>query len=244
MTEQSNSERFLNAFSAIEHEMERILNIKDHRRFFELVDRSARVNPVIERFRFDLREYSELRNAIVHDRVGGEIIAEPNDEVVHSIEHIATLLLEPPKVSHLFLKDVLSLKASDPVSKAVRAFSKHSFTQAPVIEKGKLVGLLTSNMIVKWMGISLADDSFDIDKTSVIDVIEVVGYEKEYEIVPATKPLFDIPDLFYLWQKKGRKLEAVLITQNGKKDEPLIGIITNRDLPQIHLELGQNSKEQ
>ncbi|HED23596.1 MAG TPA: CBS domain-containing protein [Firmicutes bacterium] len=244
MTEQSNSERFLNAFSAIEHEMGRILNIKDHRRFFELVDKSARVNPVIERFRFDLREYSELRNAIVHDRAGGEIIAEPNNEVVHSIERIAALLLEPPKVAPLFLKEVLSLKASDPVSKAVRAFSRFSYTQAPVIEEEKMVGLLTSNMIVKWMGISLADESFDIDKTTVGDVIKVVGHEKEYEIVPVTRPLFDIPDLFYSWQKKGRKLEAVLITQNGQKDEPLLGIITNRDLPQIHRELGQNGKEQ
>ncbi len=34
MGEPSNAERFLNAYSAIEHEMERILNIKDHRRFF------------------------------------------------------------------------------------------------------------------------------------------------------------------------------------------------------------------
>jgi len=31
MPETNNAERFLNAYSTIEHEMERILNLKDHR---------------------------------------------------------------------------------------------------------------------------------------------------------------------------------------------------------------------
>ncbi len=244
MDELSNSERFLNAFSAIEHEMERILKLKDHRRFFELVEKSARVNPVIERYRFDLKEYGELRNAIVHDRAGGVVIAEPNDEAVAQIERIARLLLEPPRVAPLFLKEVLTLSVSHPVSRAIRDFGRMSYTQAPVLDDSKMAGLLTSNMIVKWMGLSLADDTFDIDKTNLWDVINTVGHESNYEFVSVNKSLFDIPDLFYRWQNEGKKLEAVLITQHGEDSEPLLGIITNRDLPLIHRELGKNSYPQ
>lgn len=239
MPENSKAERFLNAYATIEHEMERMLKIKDHRRFFELVDKSARINPLIERYRFDLKEYSELRNAIVHDRSGGEIIAVPTDDVVNKIERIAALLIEPPKVSPLFLKEVLTLSIDYPVARAIREFSRMSYTQAPVLDGQKMVGLLTSNMIVKWMGICLIDDNQDIDLnvTTVLDVINRAGHENDYEIVSVNHSLFSIPDLFYQWQQKGYKLEAVLITQHGQTDEKLLGIITNRDLPVIHREL-------
>jgi predicted transcriptional regulator len=240
MTERelNNADRFLNAYSAIEHEMERILNLRDHRRFFELVDKSSRVSPVIERFRFDLKEYSELRNAIVHDRAGGEIIAIPTDEVVGKIERIARLLLEPPKVAPLFLKEVLTLSSSSHVSRAIREFTRMSYTQAPVLDDdGVMICLLTSNMIVKWMGLSLEGNSLDIEHTTINNVVDLAGHEKNYEVVSVNMSLFDIPNLFYRWQQEGRKLEAVLITQNGVVSEKLIGIITNRDLPQVQREL-------
>lgn len=243
MPENNNAERFLNAYSTIEHEMERILDLKDHRRFFELVDKSSRINPVIERYRFDLREYSELRNAIVHDRSGGEIIAVPTNEVVDKIERIAALLVEPPKVAPRFLKEVLSLSGHYPVSRAVRELSKRSYTQAPVYVNGKLIGLLTSNMIVKWMGICLINNQEEVNlhETSLTDVIKKAGHENDYQFVSVNQSLFDVPDLFYHWQHEGRKLEAVLITQNGDPAEPLLGIITNRDLPAVHREIDQSS---
>ncbi len=237
----NNSERFLKAFSAIEHEMARILKLKNHRRFVELIDKSARINPVIERYRFDLKEYAELRNAIVHDRSGGEIIAEPNDYAVNHIEQIAGLLLEPPKVAPLFLKEVLTLSVDDPIARAIRELSRMSYTQVPVHRDGKTVCLLTSNMIVKWMGLSLADNTLDIEHTTLQDVIRRVGHEHNYQAVPVNRSLLEIPDLFYRWQQEGNKLEAVLITQHGDLKEPLLGIITNRDLPQVHRAIEQNN---
>lgn len=242
MGELSNAERFLNAFSAVEHEMERVLKLKDHRPFYELIDKSSRLNPVIERYRFDLKEYGELRNAIVHDRAGGEVIAEPNDTVVAHIEHISRLLLEPPRVAPLFLKEVLALAADDSIARAIRELSRMSYTQVPVIEGGETTCLLTSNMIVKWMGLSLAENSFDIENTTLQDVVIRVGNEDNYEVVSVNKSLFEIPDLFYHWQQQGKKLEAVLITQNGDLSEPLLGIITNRDLPLVYRALDQNNE--
>jgi len=237
MPESNRAERFLNAYSTIEREMKRLLDLKDHRRFFELVDRSARLSPVIERYRFDLREYSELRNAIVHDRVGGKIIAIPTKEVVEKIERVASLLVEPVKVAPLFLKEVLTLSGSYPVSRAIRDLSMMSYTQAPVYEDDKLIGLLTSNMIVKWIGICLIDNNdreVNLHETSLTDVIKKVGHKNGYHFVSINQSLFSIPDFFLRRQQEGRKLEAVLITQSGKSDEPLLGIITNRDLPAVH----------
>ncbi len=237
MGKPANAERFLNAYAAIEKEMKRVLDLKDHRPFSELVNKSARFNPLIERYRFDLKEYSELRNAIVHDRAGGEIIAEPKIGVVENIERIASLLLEPPRVAPLFIKEVLVLSPDQPVARAIKDLSRMTYTQAPVQESGRIIGLLTLKMIVQWMGSSIANDTFDIETTKIGDLMELDGESNGYEIVAVNKSLLEIPDLFYRWQDKGRKLEAVLITRNGKDNEPIIGIITNRDLPLVHREL-------
>lgn len=236
MPKKSRAERFLNAYSVIEREMKKTLSLNDHRRFFELVDKSARVNPVIKRYRFDLREYSELRNAIVHGRSGGEIIAVPTTEVVEKIERIASLLIEPPKVAPLFLKEVLTLAVNYPIARAIREFSRLAYTQAPVLDDRKIIGLLTSNMIVNWMGSCLANNNQEVDliHTTVLDVIRKDGHGHQYELVSVNESLFAIPDLFYRWQQEGSKLEAILISRHGRDDEMLQGIITNRDLPAIH----------
>jgi CBS domain-containing protein len=233
----SNAERFLNAYAVIEHELQRILDLKDHRRFYDMVDMAARINPVIGRYKFDLREYGDLRNAIVHDRADGKIIAIPNDEAVESIEAIVRALLEPPKVIPLFQKEVLTLSTGDPMTRAIRLMSKHAYSQAPVLDRGAIAGMITSNLIVRWMGAGLAEDRFDLDKTTVGDVLRDAKGGDYFEIIPASTSLYDIPDLFFRYQMEGGKLEAVLITRHGGRGEPLLGIITNRDLPLVQREL-------
>ncbi|MEW5784117.1 MAG: CBS domain-containing protein [Bacillota bacterium] len=243
MSGPSNADRFLNAYAVIEHEMQKMLDLKDRRRFYDLIDKAARVNPVINRYKFDLKEYGDLRNAIVHDRADGQVIAEPNNDAVAAIERIAGMLLEPPRVVPLFQKRVLTLSASEAVTRAVKEMSRHAYTQVPLIEADTMIGLLTSNMIVKWMGKSLTDGSLDLEQTTLGDVLRIVGHEDNYRLVSINTSLFKVVDLFYRCQVEGNKLEAVLITEHANTSEPLIGIITNRDLPLVQRELDQAGRE-
>ncbi len=233
----SNAERFLNAYAVIEHELQKILDLKEHRRFYDMVDMAAKVNPVISRYKFDLKEYGDLRNAIVHDRSGGKIIAIPNDDAVESVEAIVRAFLEPPKVIPLFQKEVLTLSVGDPMIRALRLMGKHAYSQAPVLDGDTITGMLTSNLIVRWMGASLAEDAFDLEGTTVGDILRYIKGADNFEIISASTSLFDIPELFLHYQMEGGKLEAVLITRNGNRREPLMGIITNRDLPLVQREL-------
>lgn len=232
-----NAERFLNAYAVIEHELQKILNLKVHRRFYDMVNMAAKVNPVISRYKFDLREYGDLRNAIVHDRADGKIIAVPNDDTVAHIEAIASALVAPPRVLPLFQKKVLILKTSDPMTRAIRLLSKYAYSQAPVLEQDVIVGLITSNLIVRWMGHSLAAGTFDLENTTVGAILDELRCAKCFEIVSADTSIYEIPELFLYYQEQGSKLEAVLITEKGGDREPLLGIITNRDLPLVQRHL-------
>ncbi|HOL16695.1 MAG TPA: CBS domain-containing protein [Bacillota bacterium] len=232
-----NAERFLNAYAVIEHELQKILDLKDHRRFYDMVDMAAKVNPVISRYKFDLREYGDLRNAIVHDRADGKIIAVPNDDTVAHIEAIASALVAPPRVVPLFQKKVLTLQTSDPMTQAIRLLSKYTYSQAPVLEQDTIAGLITTSLIVRWMGHSLDEGTFDLENTTVGAILDQLKCMKCFEIVSAATSLYEIPELFLSYQEHGGKLEAVLITRYGSNREPLLGIITNRDLPAVQRHL-------
>lgn len=233
----SNAERFLNAYAAIEQKLQKMLDLKEHRRFSDMLDMGSRINPVVSCFKFDLKEYRDLRNAIVHDRADGKIIAEPNDETVASIEKIAGLLLEPPKVLPVFKKNVAVILAEEPLAKAIGTMSRLAYSQLPVVEHETVVAMLTSNMIIRWLGKNLPMASLDLKQILVSDLLRHTVQEDNFKVISAEASLFEALDLFCHYQAKKKKLEAILITRHGHPGEPLLGIITNRDLPLIQREL-------
>lgn len=234
----SNAAKFLNAFVAIEQELCRMLDPGPHKRFYELVKLAARINPVVERYKSDLMEYGDLRNAIVHTRSGGHVIAEPNDQTVAEIERIAAYLLEPPKVIPLFQREVLALSNNDTADKAISFMSSRGYSQIPIQEDGATVALLTATTIVHWLAKCIKEDDFNPREATIRSVLGHAEHENNFKFVSAATSLFQVHDLFYRYEQGGKKLEAVLITENGIPAEPLLGIITIRHLPLVQRELG------
>jgi len=232
----SNAERFLNAYARIEQALRKIVAPDRFLKFYELVNCAAKSEPIVKEYRSDLLEFGELRNAIVHNRADGRVIAEPDDDAVAAIERIAAHLTAPPRVLPLFKKKVITVASRDPISKAVMLLYRHSFSQLPVTEGGITVGLLTSNTITRWLGKSLENKVYPGD-TAVAEVLEYAEHGDNFKFVGAAATLFEIRDLFYRYYQQGKRLEAVLITSAGSPAEPLEGIITLRDLPLVQKEL-------
>jgi hypothetical protein len=76
------SGRFLNASAPIEKHLRTIVDGERYVTFAALVDKASAGSAVVRRYRDDLREYGDLRNAIVHERSDGYPIAEPHANVV------------------------------------------------------------------------------------------------------------------------------------------------------------------
>lgn len=73
-----NSERFLNAFNSIEHSLRKLAKKEKGTRFYKLVNIASEHYQIVQHFSNDLKEFADLRNAIVHERTDGHVIAEPN----------------------------------------------------------------------------------------------------------------------------------------------------------------------
>ena len=122
-----NSDRFIFAYNRIEKSMEKISGLNSYMPFSRLIDKSKHLNAIIRKFEQDLREYGDLRNAIVHHRTDNEYaIAEPHDDIVELIEYIERELSKPVTVGDMFTRKVHTLQASDTLSSGLKLIREKS----------------------------------------------------------------------------------------------------------------------
>jgi len=115
---------------------------------------------------------------------------------------------------------------------------EQSFSQIPICDnKDAFVGLLTTNTVTRWLGASVKDDIFSLTETPITDVFNFTEDKDNFIFLSRDSTLFKALERFQTHEKNGKKLEAILITQNGRRSETLLGIITIWDLPEIHATL-------
>ena len=151
-------ERFLDAFAAIERLLRQKAGAGREVRFFALIGTVAARDPAVRRFAVDLREYADLRNAIVHERGDGHLIAEPHESTVGRIEEIRSLLERPPQLTNSFHGPVQVVDPSDPVGTAAQQMRAGDFSQLPVYKGPAFIGLLTAETVTRWLAAGTSHD--------------------------------------------------------------------------------------
>ena len=112
-----NSDRFITSYNRLDKIMRDIADTQEHLSFFRLIDFAKKKNAVLRRYEADLREYGDLRNAIVHHRTTMEYaIAEPHEEVVAKMEEIEEALSKPVTVGNMFSGEVTTFQETDSLS--------------------------------------------------------------------------------------------------------------------------------
>jgi len=236
--DKSSLEKFESCFNDIVNKLRSITNSNQHVDFPALIEKAKSLkNPIINRYSSELIELNELRNLIVHNKSNERPdIAQPTKYAINEISKILDLLINPPKVIPLFQKDVFSLKYNDSIKEAVKIMCEKKYSQVPIYNNQEVyIGLLTSNTIARWLG---AEEIYDPSETLISYVFDNFTEDKDnYLFISRNTSLFEVLEEFYTFQNKGKKLEAILITENAKEKESLLGIITIYDLPRIYKKL-------
>jgi CBS domain-containing protein len=229
------SDRFLVAFARTEEALQQVLGAGTKESFRWLVRQAAKRNPLIRSLEEDLVEMSELRNAIVHDRGGGYVIAEPHADVVDRLEKIVELIVDPPRIDGAMSRPVITCTPDEPVAEAAERMVAGGVYRLPVYdEDGTLSGMLTANALARWIARKLAGP---VDTLQEEPVREVLGHGENgqrWAIVARDSLVTDVVALFDDAPRRGRRLEAVLVTPTGLETERAIGIVTIQDLPGLY----------
>lgn len=223
-----NADLFLSTFNRIEKELKRLLGNPSNMGFSEAVRRlSKRRDNVIGGNENDLLQLAQLRNAIVHDQVADDfVIAEPNDWAVARIKAIEESLLRPGKVLPRFGKKVTGFERNLPMIEIMKIINKKRFSQFPVYDSGKFIGLVTLRTIGFFFAQESLNGSVKLEGRIAEDLLRANGKQANFKFVSAETKVSEVEQMF---QTEGI-LEAVLITKNGDSDGNLLGIIRPRDI--------------
>jgi predicted transcriptional regulator len=221
--------RFIRYFNEIDEYFRKATRSQRLRSFPERVAEVARRNATVRRFRDDLRDFSELRNAIVHDRYFPErIIAEPTAEATEQLGRICAEIVTPTRLIPAFARDIRTFRPEDCIIDALRWLRDKDFSQAVVFD-GKLA-LLTLKGIARWLAAQTELECLELQQVKVADALA-----------------FEVPDCFIVMSRNAtvdearemfeqqlahgqRTLFAILVTETGKNSQQPLGIVTPYDL--------------
>jgi len=242
MTENhSNSERFQNAFTMIENAMTYRMHADRYISYSEMTHRMAKMDRTYARYMRLLEEFGDLRNAIVHERIDGEVIAEPHLKLVLEIEQIAVLLTRPIKVKDFFLHEVKFCYQDEFLGVVMVRMMKDNFSKIPAYDRQlKFVGLLTTDAITYYLARHISDVQQSIPKVKVSEVVVTDAKERTVSFMDPETSLVIVVAEFEDKLALGQKLDAVILTKDGTRDQKPVGIVTMRDLPLIYDKINTN----
>ncbi|MCK4874014.1 MAG: CBS domain-containing protein [Phycisphaerales bacterium] len=235
MTESERVDRFAAAYNRIDHALSDLLDEEPRRRrhsFAAKVRIASRRKKRFHRFADFLLEVGELRNAIVHNRTADEMfIAVPNEETVLDLERIEQRMLDPERVIPRFQRKVLTLSPDQSLADTWNLVQDSGYSRFPVYGKEGFVGLLTSNGFTRWCAGRLKGGRLEID-ASAVSVAEVLAVDSRRDRVAfvSREALVDDVDDMYSQRGDAGRLEAVIITEHGKRHERPIGLICASDI--------------
>ncbi len=194
---EANSSRFLNAFNKIEKYLRKKAQKGREADFATLLRAAAIISDIpVKYYENDLREFADLRNAIVHETTDCHVIAEPNDRATLKIEQIADRLTMPPKLMKVATREVYRFQVTDPISKPVELMRNKSISQVPIYNNSEFVALLSTNTIARWLADCIKDDNISLHDTPIKRVLLCTEDKNNYGFLSKDATAFEALKLF------------------------------------------------
>lgn len=231
----NNNELFLQYFNQIQATMAQQLKLDDSTSFKTLIDFGrSRDDKLITRYFDELDLYRQLRNILVHENVPlNNEIATASTETVNRMKQIAHNLTHPATVDSLFNTPVTTYQLTDSLSNLLQQVGKKNYTQFPIFDQQKLVGIITENSLTNFLADCLQHGTVDLQNFTVGDILSMEPDQNNYEIIGINKPVFDVREELQQKISEGNSAFVLLVAKITHDPTPkdLVGVITPFDLP-------------
>lgn len=174
-----------------------------------------------------------LRNSISHSGYkNGVPIAIPRVDIVEKSERISELVRHPATIKKFIDRDTISLNPNSPLSEIAKVISENDFSQIPICDNNKVVNLLTTNTISRWLSSSIDENGEIYEDAGAVTAAELLSYAESIDTpkyVKPNRPAYEVCKIL----SGDTPTSAVIVTQSGESNSPLMGIVTASDVPTI-----------
>lgn len=201
------------------------------------IDHLSERDRIVRNHREELKLYARLRNAIVHNPFGSqiEVIAEPHPEVVEKYRLLKEQIMNPPSALSVAIKlpRIYSTKMNANAREVMQVMARRLFSYVPVLDdQDHVTGIFSENTVFLYL---TRNEICAVDgKTSISEFVEYLPLNQHvseyFEFVGKNANLEDMRSLFEKGLVERKRLGAVFITETGRKEEPVLGMITVWDI--------------
>ena len=228
------SANYIESFNAIEKWLRAQLEDSNRYDMPSLIDTVADSNFAVRRHASKLKELNRFRNFIVHNYSSRQALAVPTQQAADIISVIRKELITPTALFTLSATPVITCQADDPITAAVRKMRDGSFSQIPVCSDQTFVGLLTAETVARWLSVDLTTNDGMIEEKFIAEVLGHQENPDNYTFLSKEATVDDGLAAFDNFLQQGKRLDAVIITENGLQTEKVLGIVTIHDIPKMN----------
>lgn len=225
------TEQFLDLYKRIENELEKRYE-HGKRKYSSVVFEFIR-DQESEPIRDGLEICREIRNLLTHSaNVGGVPVVEPSLYIVEMMGEILKYVEAPPLALEFATRgeQILKAKLSQKALRLMEVMSKNGFSHVPVTENGELFGVFSAGVIFQFT----LNSNKRIDKETTLaelkEYISINGHYENYAFLPKSTTYMEARKTFQHIKARNRRVSVAFITETGKQNEPLLGMVTPWDV--------------
>lgn len=226
------TERFLQLFNTFEGALKKSLNVNNYLSYSRLLIEASKRDVYIKRKKELLERIGSLRNVLVHEE-GNVIISVPTDETLNILEEIVNRYIKPNLVYDLCHENVFIIKNLQTLKVALSIMEKRGFSKLPVYEDGRCIGLLTGNMISRWLRQNIYNQSELSDLLERTLIKSVMAYQKPKDHIHFISRDINVNEFVTMVSQRPSPSGVYIMTEHGVDSEKPLTIITSYDYPKI-----------
>lgn len=234
MTEKERIETFLTAFKELEADLieKSDFSLDYHISFSKALSEIyyKKKNAVISNYdNYDfLKTCADLRNILSHENN----VCSPSEEFLTKFIHLKERIIHPLKVESIMTKDIFTCSLNDSLLNIMKKMEYKSLSHVPVIEDGSVYGVFSRSTIFDYISMNEDFDFKDDIKISYFDEFLPLDshLNERFIFVKRDEKVDNIFNYLNKEKEHEKNVALLLVTQNGKKNEKLLGIITSTDL--------------
>jgi predicted transcriptional regulator len=236
----NNAEKLRQIYNHFDYWLRKKYNQKDHVAHYELIEKVSKDFCCSSHEKMFLKKIADLRNVITHNNTNhkDDVIAEPFEETIDKYEKIVQNLLKPPKAFNYCVKSEQIYKATldFAVKDILHKMTQCAFSYVPVVENNELIGIFSEHSIFAYMARIDEDIILELNQklSTYKNFISFDSHPNErFEFISRETPFFKVQQSYHKGIVKNKRLGAVLITENGKPNQKLLGLLTPWDILQV-----------
>ena len=197
----------------------------------------SKKNSVVRKYQDELMIIKQVRNINTHQRNDkyGYVVC-PNPDMNIKLKTIIDEIKNPPTIynSNICVKrqNMYCRNIDDTIEETIKVMIEKVYTHIPIFENDVLVGVFSENTLLdivnKETGILIGKDT---TFRAFQDYLKIENNSsEEFKFISRNKNIYDIEDIFKDYFTRNKRLGCVYITENGKENEKILGMLTAWDI--------------